>query len=954
MRNRTLLALTVPLAALALVAPAHASSETGAFGIESVGVQALEEGGAPAVQAGSHPYSVSFSLSLATHPAPAGSAGSGRYPDGDVKNLEATLPSGLIVNLQSVGRCTEEQLALEECPLASQVGVLTGESGNNSANAILTGGTTPIYNVTPTSPSVPGELGIQISGTGIILHLIGGVRAGGDGAISAEVLGMSQFDKLDRATVTLWGDPSAASHDAQRVQCTHFTDCHNGFGVPRTGRPFLTLPTSCPGEGPPSAAGESLYSVRAESWEEPDLWTPMVSSPLPAMTGCGQLDFTPSIEVQPPASEPAVADTPTGLSADLRFPQSEVVGSPAQSTMREGVATLPAGLVVSPSTLNGLGACSEAQIGLASPAAPSCPDSSKIGSIEVVTPLLEHPLKGWVYLAQQGNGGTGQGSNPFGSLIALYLVVEGPGVLVKVPGEVQLNQSTGQLTVRFGRDPVTGFSLPQLPYSQLKLNIFGGPRAALVPSVCGSYTTTTTLTPYSAPASGPPASPQSGFAVGTGCGGGFAPSFSAGTTSNQAGAYSPFVVTFARQDSEQELGAIQVKTPPGLLGSISHVPLCPEPQAAQGTCGAESEIGEVSSAVGAGPDPFDVTGGHAYLTGPYRGAPFGLSIVVPAEGGPFKLAGTNGLGDVVVRAAISIDPRTSALTITSEPMPRMLEGVPLQVKSVTVDVNRSDFMFNPTSCEPATISATVQSARGATANASAPFQASGCASLKFTPQFSVSTSGKTSRTGGTSLDVKLSYPDAPQGSEANVHSVKVELPKQLPARLTTLRKACVAAIFEANPASCPAASVVGVARATTPLLPVALSGPAYFVSYGGAKFPELIIVLQGDGVRVDLHGETFISKARITSSTFNALPDVPVSTFELYLPEGQYSALTANGNLCTSKSLAMPTSFVAQNGAQLKQSTQIAVSGCPKAKKATSASKASKARRSSHRRGRRS
>ncbi len=202
---------------------------------------------------------------------------------------------------------------------------------------------------------------------------------------------------------------------------------------------------------------------------------------------------------------------------------------------------------------------------------------------------------------------------------------------------------------------------------------------------------------------------------------------------------------------------------------------------------------------------------------------------------------------------------------------------------------------------------------------------------------------------GASLDVKLTYPDAPQGTQANIAKVKVELPKQLPARLTTLRKACLAATFEADPASCPAASVVGIARATTPLLPVTLSGPAYFVSYGGAKFPELIVVLQGDRVRVDLHGETFISKAGIVSSTFNAIPDVPVGSFELYLPEGKYSALTVNGDLCTS-TLAMPTSFVAQNGAQLKQAAKIAVTGCSTAKnaKAVSRKKAKKARKASH------
>jgi hypothetical protein len=913
-------------AAMSLATPAHAS-----FGVESFEEPASEQNGSPATQAGSHPYSVTFTFSL-NHEATK-ERGLSELPDGNAKDLEFNLPPGLVVNLLGVTRCSEAELQTERCPPSSQVGVIHPISGQQGElNAI------PVYNMAP-APGVPGELGF--SELEFVFHVVGNVRTGGDYGVSAEVSELTQFDSIYGASVTLWGDPSAESHDSEREECTPPVGgsggCHTGAKVERVERPFLTLPTSC--TGPVTA------SLSADSWQEPGIWTAAKESlPLPGMEGCARLSFTPSIEVQP---ETAVADTPTGLSVRLKIPQVEALSSLAEASLKEAVVTLPAGLSVSPSALSGLGGCSEAQIALASAVAPSCPESSKIASVEAVTPLLENKLVGSVYLAQQGNAGPAQGSNPFGSLIAMYLVVEGSGVLVKAPGVVRLNATTGQLTSTFGEDPATGYFLPQLPYSELKLNFFGGPRAPLVPAVCGSYTTTTQLTPYSAPESGPPATPQSSFDVASGCAtGGFSPSLTAGMTSNQAGGYSPFVVTFARQDSEQDLGGIQVKTPPGLLGSIAHVPLCPEPQAAQGTCGAESEIGEVTTAVGPGPDPFSVTGGRAYLTGPYKGAPFGLSVVVPAEGGPFKLAGTNGLGDVVVRAAIDVDPRTSALTITSEPLPQILEGVPLQVRSVSVEVNRPGFMFNPTSCTPNTISATLQGSEGTSTTDSVPFQATDCASLAFAPKFSVSTSGETSKADGASLDVKLTYPSLPPGTQANLAMGKFDLPKQLPSRLTTLQQACPAATFEANPASCPTNSVIGIAKATTPLLPVTLSGPAYFVSYGGAKFPELIIVLQGDGVRVDLHGETFISKAGITSSTFRAIPDVPVGTFELYLPEGHYSALAANGNLCTTN-LTMPTAFTAQNGTQLKQTTKIAVTDCPKAKKTKQKTKAKKARKAS-------
>jgi hypothetical protein len=300
---------------------------------------------------------------------------------------------------------------------------------------------------------------------------------------------------------------------------------------------------------------------------------------------------------------------------------------------------------------------------------------------------------------------------------------------------------------------------------------------------------------------------------------------------------------------------------------------------------------------------------------------------VPARSGPFNL------GNVIIRAALQIDPRTAAVTAVTGPLPQMLQGVPALAKSVTIEINGAGgglnhFIFNPTSCDPKAISATMDGSAGALSSATVRFQATDCATLAFKPKFSASTSGHTSKANGASLTAKLLYPLGGQGSDANIAKVKVELPKQLPARLTTLQKACPAATFEANPASCPAASAVAVATATTPLLSVGLSGPAYFVSYGGAKFPELIVVLQGDGVTLYLHGETFISKTGVTSSTFPAVPDAPVGSFELRFPEGPDSALAANGNLCTSK-LTMPTEFLAQNGTRLKQNTKIGITGCP-------------------------
>jgi hypothetical protein len=486
-----------------------------------------------------------------------------------------------------------------------------------------------------------------------------------------------------------------------------------------------------------------------------------------------------------------------------------------------------------------------------------------------------------------------------------------------------------------------------LPFEDLTLHFFGGSRAPLAtPASCGSYTTAASIAPWSGNV---PAEPSSTFQVASGPNGGachspllFDPSLTAGTTSIQAGGFSPFVMTMGREDGEQALQGIQLKMPLGMSGTLSGVKLCGEEQANAGTCGPESDIGETIVSVGVGGTPFTVKGGKVYITGPYKGAPFGLSIVNPAKAGPFDL------GKVVVRAKIEVNEETAALTITTDnegpyKIPTIIDGIPLEIKHVNVDVNRPGFTFNATSCSPLQITGKLTSSEGATSALSVPYQVTNCAVLAFKPKLEAFASGKASRLNGTSFTVKLGYPAGPY--DANISRVKVELPKGLPSRLPTLQKACLASVFEANPANCPPASAIGHATASTPVLPVPLSGPAYFVSHGGEAFPSLIIVLQGYGVTVHLVGTTFISKAGITSSTFKTVPDVPVGTFELTLPAGPFSALTALGNICRQK-LLMPTEFVGQNGALINTSTKIAVTGCPKVKKVSHKHRKRKARRS--------
>ena len=621
--------------------------------------------------------------------------------------------------------------------------------------------------------------------------------------------------------------------------------------------------------------------------------------------------------------------------------------------LKDVTVTLPQGVSISPSGANGLEACGllasgQPAIGLESIEPGLCSEASQIGTVKIKSPLLENELEGRVYVGDPECSPCSTADAEHGKLLKLFIEAEGSGVRVKLAGTASTNASTGQVTTTFEDNP-------QLPFETLVLTLKNGPRAPLAnPQSCGSYSTSAELTPWSAGATlpadgeiaGTPAveTQSSPFVIsrngaGEGCppSDPFHPGFQAGTASSTAGAYSNFTVTFKREDGEQDLSGITVQTPPGLIGKIAGVTRCAEPQAGEGSCPETSRIGTATSAAGAGPDPF-VVSGPVYLTegykgGPLDGAPFGLSIKVPAVAGPFNL------GTVIVRAAININPLTAAITITSEPLPQSIDGVPFRLKVVRVEVNRSEFMLNPTNCEGKSIiaqltGAPVKVGEGAGSfEASAPFTASSCSSLTFAPTFAATTQAKTSKADGASLVVKVGQ----KRGEANIHKVEVQLPYALPARLTTLQKACTEAQFNANPAGCPEASDVGYAKATTPLLSSPLEGPAYLVSHGNAAFPDLEFLLQGEGVHVTVDGKTDVKKG-ITYSKFETVPDAPISSFETAFPEGPHSVLAANGDLCT-QSLIAPTTIVAQNNVQTTQQTKIAVTGCPPAKPSVSVTK---------------
>lgn len=904
------------------------------FGIRDFRLAPENEDGSLQTHAGSHPFQLTSLLDFnETLEDNEHFKTVGKLPTTPelLRNLEVNLPPGLIGNPMLFPRCTDVEFEKLEpanvnlCPADSAVGVasVTLKEPRNQGFATIP---VPIFNLTP-AQGEPARFGFEALGVPVILDTA--IRSGRDYGVIVKVRNVSEAGTVVSSRVIFWGVPGDPSHDNSRGwSCL---DWFAGGTCSTSHQPqppaFLTLPTSC--------QGNLVSTAKADSWAgnvlPPVQYTFQSAQGEPiTMDGCNELPFAPDFTIEP---ESHSASTPAGLTVGIHLPQDTTLtaGSLAEAEVRGTKVRLPAGVQVSPAAADGLLACSipqvgfegvdEAQTNLFSPVPASCPDAAKVGTVTIKTPVLANPVLGSVYLAEQN-------ANPFSSLVAMYIVAEdaSAGILVKLAGRVALDLATGQLTSTFE-------NTPQVPFEDLKLQFFGGPRAPLTtPPTCGLYQAIASFTPWS---SAEPKTSSSSLTVDSGPHGTpcvnplpFAPSLDAGSSNLQAGAFTPFSVTISREDGNQNLAGVTAHMPPGLLGMLSSLTLCQEPQAALATCGADSLIGHTTASVGLGSSPFTISGGSVFITGPYKGAPYGLSVAEPAKAGPYDL-GEGPCDCIVVRAKIEVDPHTSALTVVSDPLPTILKGIPVQLKHVRVAVDRAGFVFNPTNCRALGLNATLSSEQGQQAALSVPFQVANCATLPFKPKFTVSTQAKTSKLNGVSLHVKV----LSGRGQANIGKVKVLLPKQLPSRLTTLQQACVAAVFDANPASCPAGSVVGSATAVTPVLKGALTGPAYLVSHGNTAFPDLEIVLQGEGVTLTLDGLTDIKKG-VTSSTFNTVPDAPVSTFDLTLPKGRHSALGANlppkakRSMCSQR-LLMPTQITGQNGAVIKQTTKISVEGCP-------------------------
>ncbi len=921
------------------------NGEPSRFGVESYELTPETEEFESATQAGSHPFQLTTTFNLnqtyesypfQEHPLPSAPALQ--------KNLEFKLPAGLLGNPNAVPQCSDvdfgagDEKSINNCAPDTAIGV-AAVTINDPITLFYEDYIVPVFNLVP-APGEPAKFGFEVAHVPIVLNT--SVRTGEDYGVNVSIHYASQSVQVLGSRVTFWGVPGDPRHDhARGWACLGRGGYVAGFKPPlgcepsgiSQPSPFLMLPTSCERAPQTVATGEAWNALELKEEGAPSSFKVPYEFPS-ALTGCDELPFDPSIEVSP---DKHAASTPTGLTVNVNMPQKTTLEAEgrAEADIRSTTLELPVGMQTAAGAATGLETCGVGQAGFGgagsdtgsaletelgeqhfTSAAATCPDAAKIGTVNIKTPLLPKELKGAVYLAEQD-------TNPFQSPLVLYVVAEEEDskVLVKLAGEVKIDPNTGHIVSRFANSP-------QTPFETLTLHLFNTERATqATPAFCGGYGARAYFTTWSGETvtergssfqitSGPNGSACPGSSLP------FGPSFEAGPTNVQAGSFAPFTLNIKRPDGNQALKTIEMHLPPGAAAMLASVTPCPEPQASKDECGPESHIGHSTALSGLGGKPVSL-GGDVYLTGPYRGAPFGILAVTHAKAGPFNL------GDIPVRSTITIDPNTAAATITSDALPQIVKGAPAQIKELNVTVDREGFEFNPTNCTPTSVTGTLGGYEGASAAVSTPYQVGNCASLPFTPKLTASVGAQASKANGASLSVKV---ESSGLGQANIHKVDLTLPLQLPSRLSTIQKACVAAVFEANPATCDEGSNIGYAVIHTPVLGSPLTGPAYLVSHGGAAFPDVEFVLQGEGITLILDGKTDIKKG-ITYSRFESAPDAPFTTFETFLPTGPHSALTAyvpaskNYSLCGAN-LTMPTEITAQSGAVIKQTTNIVASGC--------------------------
>jgi len=901
---RRVLALAVLLAALAAPAAAHAD-----FGFVpgSMRVESLERDGTPDYRAGSHPYAFSIAVKLKTV--------AGQSEGGRMRDLVFDLPPGLVGDPLAVPSCSRKSFdtigedSSPDCPPSTQVGIVRATiAGTGEAFG-------PLYNLTP-GPGAAAELGFSaaelIAQSEASLRSEEGLPNEAEERYGIQVSTNNLPVETTAVEAVIWGSPADPGHLAQRGPGI---GSGTGYGGKESEAPelaFFTLPTSCQTKPMITARADSILSPGVFATESAPIRA-VAGAPAP-LIACESVPFSPAVAA---SLSTGAAESPAAFDLGLHLPNLGLLAPTgvAETQPVKTVVTLPDGVTANPAAATGLGSCSEAQMAAASLSDPGCPASSKLGTLLAASPLLEEPIEGSVYLAAPH-------ANRFGTLLALYIVASAPdrGVLIKQAGRVDVDQATGRLTATFE-------GLPPVPYSSFEVRLREGPRAPLItPQACGTYASTAPLYPYSAPTA--PVVKEVPVTVSSGAGGGAcagseaglpnSPRLEAGAAAPVAGAYSPFVFTLSREDGTQRFSSVVAEPPLGLAAKLTGIPYCSQSgidQAAARTaegdgalelanpsCPAASQVGTVSATAGAGPSPY-LTTGKVYLAGSYKGAPLSLEVIAPAIAGPFDL------GVVANRIALYVNEETAKITAKSDPLPSILHGIPLDLRQVSVGLDRSQFSLNPTNCEPTTLGGSLTSLTGAVASLSQRFQVGGCKGLEFDPQLKLQMKGATKRAGHPALKAVITF--AHSGEEAHAESIQVGLPHSLFLDQGNLNKVCKQADLRAG--TCPKGSVYGHVKAWTPLFEKPLQGPVYLGVGFGYKLPALVTDLNGQ-VRILAHGRVDTTKRNGLRNTFEFVPDAPLSRVVLQLKGGKKYGLIENSeNLCAKPQRASAR-LVAHNG----------------------------------------
>ena len=834
-----------------------------------------------------------------------------------VRDIHLDLPPGFIGNPSAVGECTQAEFTVSDCPRSSVVGredFLVYPQ--NSEEGEISGLSSSVYNLTHPR-GVISDLAFVVAGNPVHIKIT--LDAANHYAITSTVPFINETFPPYNQKITFWGVPADHSHDSEGCGSRFVLPTNAECATDAAPRPFLSLPSQCESDN-------TFRLHHYDSWQHPGVFGPEIDYTMPGLiTDCDRPRFEPDVEIEPTGKQ---ANTPTGLDVHVKIAQNENPNALATPPVKRFTVKLPEGMSFSPSFADGLNSCTLAQMQLGNNDPVQCPDASRIGEVSLHTPLLPKAAEGSMYLAAQGD-------NPFGSTFALILVIhdtEERGALIKIPGKIEVDETTGQITTVFQ-------DAPQFPFDDLTLKFRSGPRAPLVsPPTCGRQTIGVEVASYAQPQkpvdasnhyfvtegpNGTPCPPDSAHRS-------FTPKFSGGTLNPVAGAYSPFLFRLSRDDSEQELSQVSTVLPPGLLAKIAGIPFCPDQaiasistaeragaqELAHPACPAASQIGTVSAGLGAGPGPnyFD---GKVYLAGPYKGAPLSLAVIAPAIAGPFDL------GNVVVRTALYVNPDTAQARAVSDPFPTILHGVILRARDVRLRIDRPQTTINPTNCSRMAVDGQISGTGGAIFNTASPFQVGSCGDLSFKPKLSFRLFGGTHRGSHPKLRATVT---TPPGS-SNIAAASVALPHSEFLDQGHIGTVCTRVQFAAN--ACPAASIYGTVSAKTPLLDETLTGPIYLRS-SSHELPDLVAAFRGGKIDANLVGRVDSVNGGIRN-TFDFVPDVPVTTATFSFFGGSKGLLVNSRDICKAPAKAT-AKFNAQNGDQLTLHPPLK-SACGKAKK---------------------